>query len=120
MHWLCVCTSPCSLFLLILLVCSTFSQTTRGSSDHGDLSVNENSALSSRDIEFTIPIRLRESMAPTYLLYRKGETPEEAATSFCRQIGMYNSNCVSSLYAAVKKRLEFLVQTNLHSWNTHI
>ena len=108
MHRICVCTSPCLLFLLILLVCSTFGQTTRGSSDSGDLSINENSALNSRDIEFTIPIRLRESMAPTYLLYRKGETPEEAATSFCRQIGMYNSNCVSSLYAAVKKRLEFL------------
>ena len=108
MDRLCVSTLHLLMILCILLAVSTFGQTTRGSSDGGHMSTNDNSALNSRDIEFTIPIRLRESMAPTYLLFRKGETPEEAASGFCRQIGMYNSNCVSSLYAAVKKRLEFL------------
>ena len=73
----------------------------------------------SKEIEFTIPIRLPNSLSPVYVLYQKDEDPAESAQKFCRQIDAYNSVCVSSIYAAIKKRIDYLNKNDAYTLTTH-
>ena len=73
----------------------------------------------SKEIEFTIPIRLPNSLSPVYVLYQKDEDPAESAQNFCRQIDAYNSVCVSSIYAAIKKRIDYLNKNDAYTLTTH-
>lgn len=107
-------TDLCYTSLHILLLVSQIASTTNSNAKE-EVSSDQNI----QEIQFTIPIRVGSSLAPTYVLYRKNEDPEAAARNFCQQINMYNSACVSSLFSAITRRIEFLKNSDPYALTEH-